>query len=65
MPIHSIISEYDIFRSDKMPETMVKQVEGGAVEYIKVNGQYHLNRLISTNPQMYLEKRYQPTEFYF
>ncbi|MGN0597987.1 MAG: YlzJ-like family protein [Ruminiclostridium sp.] len=65
MPIYSIISDYDIFRTEEQPEKMVKQVEGGTVEYIKVNGQYRLNRLFSTNPQMYLDKRYQPTEYYF
>lgn len=65
MPIHSIISEDDIFAGYQYPAPEVVNVKGGKVLRVKVNGEYKVQRLISTDPFMYLKSEYQPTRFYF
>lgn len=60
MILHSIVSEQDIFcnmyGNVKLPE--YRRVDGGILE-IK-DGK--INRLISTDPKMYLDSRYFPAE---
>lgn len=60
MILHSIISPYDIFckwdRDEHYPQPVYRQVHGGIVE--TENGR--IRRLISTDPRMYLDKKYQP-----
>lgn len=64
MPIHSIVSEFDIFNEYVYPQSVCKQINGGQVDMIKINGKYQVQRLHSTDPFMYLKKEYQPTHFY-
>ena len=58
MILHSIISPYDIFcnmdEHFKLPE--YRRIDGGTVEV--ENGR--IKRLISTDPKMFLDSRYQP-----
>lgn len=60
MILHSIISPYDIFykwdRDEQYPQPVYRRVNGGIAEI--ENGR--IRRLISTDPRMYLDRRYQP-----
>lgn len=58
MILHSIISPYDIFfnMDELRPVPEYRNINGGMVEL--ENGR--VKRLISTDPKMYLDGRYQP-----
>lgn len=62
MILHSIISPYDIFcNTDVQPEkTAYKRIEGGIVEV----ADHRVRRLISTDPRLYLDRRYLPYSEY-
>ena len=59
MILHSIVSEQDIFynMTDKIDPPVYKRINGGLLEF---DGG-RLTRLISTDPKMYLDRRYFPT----
>lgn len=54
MPIHSIISEQEIFSSNDNIETKQVRVDDGILTYIKQDGKYVPWSLFSTNPFVYL-----------
>ena len=58
MILHSIVSPRDIFynRTDNVRPAEYRRISGGLVELD--NGR--VKRLISTDPKMYLDKRYFP-----
>lgn len=64
MVIHSIVSLSDIFYNESESEGSYKaeimQIQGGYLEICGQNGEKCIRRLISTNPALYLDKRYQP-----
>ena len=62
MILHSIISPDDIFfNTDVQPaQTAYKRIDGGIVE---LDGT-RVRRLISTDPRLYLDKRYYPYSEY-
>ena len=60
MLIHSIISENDIFFNDCCLQPTYMNVSGGILEIGEKNGVREIVRLHSTNPHMYLDKRYAP-----
>ena len=62
MPIHSIISLSDIFCNMDMslPKTEYKQINGGLLEIEEFSGKKRVRRLISTDPKLYLSKKYMP-----
>lgn len=69
MPLYTIISEYDIMginEADYLVETKpiggTNAIGGGYVETLVINGKPQVRRLISTDPSLYLDKRYQPGE---
>lgn len=64
MVLHTIIGMDDIFATNSAADIKTEAIKGGVVEYEKVNGEYKLRRLVSTDPSMYLDKRYQPTRYY-
>lgn len=64
MLIHSIINEYDIMRPSAQPEFVDRKVDGGTLTMIRENGVLKPYSFFSTNPSMYLDKKYQFTEFY-
>ena len=59
MLIHSIVSPSDIFcNMDRTaPEISYKQIKGGILELDGTK----VRRLISTDPRLYLDKRYKPS----
>jgi len=63
MILHSIISPADIFcNRDEPPAIPVyRRIKGGIVE---LDGEHRVKRLISTDPKMYLDGRYQPYSAY-
>ncbi|MBQ9483495.1 MAG: hypothetical protein IJU82_04820 [Ruminiclostridium sp.] len=62
MLIHSIVSLSDIFcnTGEKAPEITYKQIQGGMLE---LDGT-RVRRLISTDPRLYLDKRFVPFSEY-
>lgn len=61
MILHSIVSPSDIFFNNGMRQTLsCVRVDGGLLEL--ENGR--IKRLISTDPKLYLDKRYQPDTAY-
>lgn len=62
MLLHTIVSMEDIFATNSAADIKTEKINGGHTEYEKVNGEYKLRRLISTDPAMYLKKQYQPSE---
>lgn len=63
MVIHSIVSLSDIFYNDGEKEGYTAEIvpiQGGYLEISEQNGEKSIRRLISTNPALYLDKRYQP-----
>ena len=59
MILHSIISPCDIFcnRDEPPGKPVYRRVSGGVIE---LDGDSRVKRLISTDPKMYLDRRYQP-----
>ena len=64
MVIHSIVSDYDIFLNNGEGQTFsaveTVAVCGGFIEVCECGGRKQVKRLFSTNPVLYLDKRYQP-----
>ena len=60
MLIHSIVSESDIFFTDSIIQPVFRNINGGFIEIDSSVGTGRIKRLYSTNPYLYLEKRYQP-----
>ena len=60
MLIHSIVSESDIFYTDSVIQPVFRNINGGLIEVESSVGAERVKRLYSTNPYLYLEKRYQP-----
>lgn len=60
MVIHSIISREDIFYSQTEPKIIERQIDGGKLSMIEINGRLKPYRLFSTNPALYLDPKYQP-----
>ena len=64
MIIHSIVSNYDIFLNSGEGQTFsavgTEPVCGGFIEISEYGGKRQVTRLFSTNPALYLDKRYQP-----
>ncbi len=60
MILHTVISEDDIFRADPAQKTVFRRVNGGLVELEETPRGAVVNRLYSTDPAMYLDKRYLP-----
>ncbi|MCH5323701.1 MAG: hypothetical protein J1E39_00665 [Eubacterium sp.] len=60
MILHTIVSEGDIFYRQPEVKTVYRRVDGGLLELSGNGNEYVVNRLHSTNPAMYLDKRYYP-----
>lgn len=59
--LHTIINEYDIFRSENdIKPTQFLDIQGGMIEYDENNGDKQVVRLHSTNPYLYLNSEYAP-----
>lgn len=63
--IHTIVSLDDVFASPQTEWSVIEQISCGYAEYRGVNGKRVLSRVISTDPRVYLESRYQPIKYYF
>ncbi len=57
--LYTVVSEYDVFFPNA-PKRLYADVKGGKVEYIAVGRNKKIVGLFSTDPAMYLEKRYRP-----
>lgn len=64
MVIHSIVSLSDIFYNSCESEygytAETRPIQGGWLEISEQDGEKRIRRLISTNPALYLDKRYLP-----
>jgi hypothetical protein len=58
MLLHSIVPFDMIFGSTDNQSTELKKVKGGYIELTNINGENHVSRIISTDPKMYLSKKY-------
>ena len=63
--IHTIISLNDVLAVPPTEQVYTQRIGCGYAEYRCVNGRRVLSRVISTDPRVYLESRYQPTRYYF
>lgn len=57
--LYTVISEYDIFTGGEQPGKYI-DVSGGKVEYTVSGKNKLVKSLFSTDPKMYLDKRYIP-----
>ncbi len=57
--LYTIISEYDVFTRGEQPCKYLS-VSGGKVEYTATGKNKVVKSLFSTDPKMYLDKRYIP-----
>ncbi|MCD7823365.1 MAG: YlzJ-like family protein [Oscillospiraceae bacterium] len=57
--LYTIISEYDIFTQSERP-TQFMDIGNGKVEYTVSGKNKVVKSLFSTDPSMYLDKRYIP-----
>ncbi len=60
MILHSIIAMDDIFCKNSVNAPMFKEVDGGVLEIEENSDGAYVKRLHSTDPRLYLEKRYTP-----
>lgn len=63
MVLYSIIDIADVFSENhKEAQCVLKQIDGGFVELYSgtLSGENKVRRLYSTNPALYLDKRYYP-----
>lgn len=60
MILHSIIAMDDIFCRNSVNAPMYKEIDGGILELEVSGAGMQIKRLHSTNPRLYLDKRYQP-----
>lgn len=59
--IHSIISMDDIFFTENTVRTEYQKIGGGLLELNTVGGEKRVCRLHSTDPYLYLNRRYSPS----
>ncbi len=57
--LYTVISEYDIFAS-KLIVPQYHDIKGGRVEYTVSGNNKIITSLFSTDPKLYLDKRYTP-----
>lgn len=64
--IHSIVSMDDIFcnKDSGYQNSVSRSVNGGILELTEYCGEKRISRLYSTDPYMYLDKRYTPFKAY-
>ncbi len=62
--IHTIVSLYDVFADPNAPRTVTRRIKGGLVECMEEKGKLKLNRVISTDPSIYLKKEYVPGGYF-
>ncbi len=62
--IYSIISPEDIFFTENRVKTEYRKIDGGLLELNIVGGQRQICRLHSTDPYLYLNRRYYPYSSY-
>lgn len=60
MILHSIIAMDDIFCKNSVNAPMYREIDGGFLEIESDDNGFQIKRLHSTNPSLYLDKRYQP-----
>ncbi len=60
--LYTVISEYDVF-FPRCAKRLYADVKGGKVEYIAVGRNKKIVGLFSTNPALYLDRKYQPGKF--
>ncbi len=60
MILHSIIAMDDIFCKNSVNAPMYQEIDGGMLELDYSEGIPQIKRLHSTNPHLYLDKRYAP-----
>ena len=60
MILHSIIAMDDIFCKNSVNAPMYKEIDGGFLEVEGNEYGFQVKRLHSTNPNLYLNKNYQP-----
>lgn len=58
--IHSIISMDDIFFTESAVKTEYRPISGGLLELNTVDGKKRIRRLHSTDPYLYLDRRFSP-----
>lgn len=60
--LHTVVSSYDIFCDPKAGGTVIKimNIPGGKVEYTVSGKNKVVKSLFSTDPRLYLDKRYIP-----
>lgn len=58
--IHSIISMDDIFFTENTVRTEYRPIGGGLLELSTVDGKKQIRRLHSTDPYLYLDRRFSP-----
>lgn len=55
MLLFTIYSAEQIFGVEETPKTEMRKIKGGLVEVRGYNGRYEIQRLISTDPHMFLD----------
>lgn len=58
--IHSIVPPEKIFENKYSPQIETREINGGFVELLKNEQGFTVSRLISTDPKMYLDEKYEP-----
>lgn len=57
--LYTVVSEYDVFFPNAAKRNYA-DIKGGKVEYIAVGKNKKIVGLFSTDPALYLDKKYQP-----
>lgn len=57
--LYTVISPHDIFASEFTPSSHL-DIKGGRVEYTRCGNNKIITSLFSTDPKLYLDKRYAP-----
>ncbi len=61
MVLHTIINEYDILQArNQIPLRKMQAVNGGLIEYTVTPLGKEVSRLITTDPNLYLNRNYLP-----
>lgn len=60
--LHTVVSSYDIFCDSKADGPVIKimNIPGGKIEYTVSGKNKVVKSLLSTDPRLYLDKRYIP-----
>lgn len=64
MIIHSIVPVDFLTEQPVLPVCTLKQFKGGMVEGIKTEQGFVINRIISTDPSIYLNPKYAPGQIF-